>query len=384
MEQKIAPTSPKSEHRKGREEKKQQRSKPNSHVIFIAIVFSLLLGSLSGFFGFFIASNLPADFPVFGQFNVLTVLEERSQSILLSTRRQERSIVYQSPQVIEQVFPVYTQAPTLENADTFAGNAVAVTSDGWLAMSSLVFPFMEDGSINPTAVAILPEGKTAPIEKQTTDEFAGITFFKIEASNIPFADFSVDDTILVGQSLSVIEKRVGSYVVYERRVAGEQDQSQSVRSTQRLDHFMVLDVAKESNHIGSPVFFNNGTLAGILQENGAIIQGSLLAGALQSVIAHNTVVRSTQDVSYINCSRLTDDEKERLEITDNGLYITDVVVGDGQEQQLQEGDIIVSVNNTFVDEFTDLAALVHSRPAAAMLYLTVERDDAELFIEYEL
>lgn len=380
MEQRVVPTSPKSGHLQEQKKKKEMKDR-NSHLIFYVIVISLVLGSLTGFVGFLIAANIPSSWPVLGELNVVSVFEQERQNLLLSSRQQDQTITTQAPYVIEQIVPLYNEAPTLEKPQELVANAVILTSDGWMATATAAFPVVDDKR-NTDLVAVLPEGETATIERTVDDTFTGITYFKVEATNLPIVRFDMSHSIPVGKPISVVEKDLGSYIVYARTNAGELYRSGVPRNTLVLQQFAVIGNGANGNRIGSPVFANNGELLGILVQDGALVQASLISGALQSIIQQDAVVRSTHQIFYVNLDRVTSTEKVKKGLPENGLYITDVkkpkLVG------LEPGDVITSVNNTFVDEFFDLGVYIHSKPVETVLYMTVKNNGEERGVELKL
>ncbi|MFC1598377.1 PDZ domain-containing protein [Patescibacteria group bacterium] len=386
MKQEVVPTSPKSElfgdKKKQKEEKKTGGA--SRHLAFAVIVISLLFGAAAGFFGFMIAANIPASVPVLGELNVISLLEEERQDILLSSRSPEQSIVKQAPHVIDQVVVVYADAPTVKDPSTFIGNAVILTADGWMAMPTSLFPVNEAGEKDTVVAVILSDGTTTEIEKTVDDAYTGVTFFKVSAQNLPVVFFDEAEAIPIGQTFSIIEKEIGSFVVYERQSAGELYRSNVARNTITLEQLAVLDSGSQTNRVGSPVFTNNGNLLGMVMTDGTVMQSSLMQGALSSLLATGEIKRSTKEITYINISRLTDEEKEARELAENGLLVVSVkkdeaaVAGD----VLKKGDVITSINNAFVDEAVDLGVTIHSIPAESTLYFTVLRDGEEKHLEF--
>lgn len=387
MEQQIVPTSPKSEEFQKQMEKKQEKkstsgSSIRSHLLFIVIVITLVLGAFSGFLGFIIATNVPANWPVLGDLNVISVLEAERQDVLLSSRTNGQSIMKQAPQVIDQIVSLYAAAPTIESPSELRGDSVILTSDGWMVTATGVFPQREDGTRDIGLSVVLPDGQGAEITEAIEDRLTGLTFFKVAATNLSVVSFDLSHSVPVGQNISVIEKEIGSYIVYERRAAGELYRSNAVRNTTKLEQLTVLDKGSMVNRIGSPVFANNGELLGINITDGVMVQSSLINGALQSIIELGKIERSSLDLSYINLHRVTKAEKQKNGLPENGILLTEVKKP--KKAGLEAGDVIISVNNTFVTEFVDLGVYIHSRPAGTTLYLTVLRNGAQQDIALEL
>lgn len=392
MKQHIVPTSPKSEYRQAREQKNQEKKKmglrarsgANPHLVFTVIVVTLLFGTTAGLFGFFIAANIPTHWPLVGDLNIVALLEEQRDDVLLSTRRQKQSIVYQSPHVVDQIVSVYSVPPTVSEPGFFLGNAVILTSDGWLVMPSSLY--------SPGASVVLPDRSTHTIQERVVDELTGLTYFKILAENLSVVNFAESSPLLAGQSVSTIQKELGSYVVYERRIAGEFQRSNAVRSTSRLEQFALLDPNGDAEQIGSPVFLNSGKLVGLIGENGVVIHSALISSVLEDVVSKKTIRHSTIDIDYVNIQRLTREEKQALALPDNGIYIVAVrkikkestIENSSTQDTLKAGDVITSINNAFVDQNADLAHAVHSTSVSESLFLTIIRSGTEQPLELHL
>lgn len=374
MKRQTVPTSPKSPERMKRDAQKEtKQSQP--HLLFTAIMFTIILGAVSGFFGFLIASNIPPSVPLFGNLNVVSLLEEQRDTVLLSTRRAEKSIVKQAPQTIEHIVSVYDGTPTLEDPKNFLGNAVVLTADGWMVMATSVY--------QDNATVVLSDGESYTIVDSVVDELSGMTFFQIEASNLAFVNFDTDEMIPVGQTFSVIEKRIGSYVVYERRAAGYAQTSESVRQTASFIPHVQIDGAASIHPVSSPVFYNNGTFAGLVTEEGLVVHSSVARSALESIVAYGNIERSQVEVAYVNVERLTKKERTAEGLPDHGIFVQSVKQKSPANDMLQAGDVVLSVNNEIMDAQDDFAAIIHSEPAGTVWFMNVLRDGEERSVQFE-
>lgn len=374
MKQQIVPTSPKSTERHEHHQKKNAaHQKSHPHLVFAVIVTVLFFGAVSGFFGFIIAFNIPSDFPVLGRLNVLSLFQQERDTLLLSSRGAEKSVVNQAPYTIEQIASLYSAKPTIEEPADFYGNAVILTADGWMALATAALSTEEKK--DTSLVVVLPNAETREVKQRIDDALTGVTYIKVDAQELSVVNFDEELNIPTGKQFSLIEKHIGSYVVYARRAAGEKNIMATVRSTQHLEQLTVIDEDAHVHALSSPIFYNTGEFAGIVIEPGVILHSSYIKGALDSVINTGSVEHSPLDVEYINISRLTDDEKRENNLPDVGILITNVRTP--KISQLEVGDAILSVNNKPVDENTDFTALVHSRPAGSSLYMTILRDGTE-------
>ncbi|OGY86829.1 MAG: hypothetical protein A2233_05245 [Candidatus Kerfeldbacteria bacterium RIFOXYA2_FULL_38_24] len=386
MERKIVPTSPKSVERQVREEqKKHKKDTRHPRVAFGTILLALVFGSLAGFFGFLIAVNIPISTPLFGQFNVVQFLQHERNAVLLSTRQAEKSVLSQAPYVVEQVVVVYDDQPTIEKPAQFLGNAVILTADGWLVMPEANLPRSADGSLLPALTVVLPNGETRAITQEIKDDFTKLTFLKVDATDLPVVHFEDKSVLTPEGQFSLVEKQLGAYIVYVRRLAGEENRLAVVRATDVLEQYMVIDCDSNVHKTGTPAFDNNGNFVGLVAEPGKLISSAFIAGALNSILENGKINRTKLELSYLNVSRLTITERQKKNLPDNGILITDVSLPKKEEPiDLHQDDVIISINNTFLDEFADLTTILQAHKAGDELYLTLKRDGLEKSVKITL
>lgn len=389
MKQEIVPTSPKSEYRIAADNARKNGGAPSR--LFVAILFSIIFGLVSGMAGFLIAVNVPSDWPVIGKLNVIDYLQSERDRTLLSVKGSEKSLIQEAPQVLSEIAAVYSQSPDLSKGSTFVGNAVAATTDGWLVVATSILPAADNVDAQKEFRVILTNGESYEIKKRLNDGFSGVSYIQINASNLDVATFSGSTTVSVGQLLSVIEKQLGSYVVYERRAAGELTRSNALRSTQKLDQYTVIDPQDSAtSRASSPVFNNNGELLGMTLQPGVVVPASIIYGGLQSVILNGELKRVSADISYINVSRLTDAQRLQFTLAEQGMYVYDVksmtatdAAANTELALLKKGDFITAVNGVNVTEQTDLTALIHSKQVGSTFQFTVQRDGKTVAVEWK-
>lgn len=373
MEQKVVPTSPK----RRKNEKPGKGNSPHPRTYFVVVVIALVLGATAGLLGFTIASSVPSSWPVIGKLNVVNSFEQERQNVLLATRSKGSSVITQSPQVVDVIATMYSEPPTLTAPATFLADAVVLTADGWLVTTVSALPELTDDT---AVTVVLPDGSVRAITETRTDDFSGLVFIKVDAQNLTVANLSSAVTLRAGETVSILEKQMQEYVVYERRVAGGAAIGNSVRSTGDFQQQALLDSATEINRSGLPVLYSNGELVGITKENGEVVHSSAIVGLLPAIVSSGEIARSARTIEYIQLAQVTDAEKQRLGLPDNGIYITAAEVG---STDLQEGDVVTSINNQFVGADTDFSSLMHARAVGTTFFMTVVRDGKEQTIEFK-
>ena len=207
-----------------------------------------------------------------------------------------------------------------------------------------------------------------------TDELTGLTFFRVDEQALPFVQFTTDQSLRIGQNIAVVEKDLTGVTVSEDRIVGEVNRPVGPRRTSNIQNTTRAD---NTHRAGAPVFTSNGQVVGIMRDEATVIPASLIQSALQSITTSGDIQRTARDITYVNLASVTDDEKVRLGLPDAGIEVT----GIDRVQDLEQGDVIVNINNVGVDEHTDLGAVLHSKPSGTQWRMSVVRNGSEVTID---
>lgn len=369
MQQKIVPTSPRSEY-------KHHVGSPSAthktRTTFLAVIVSIVLGAGAGFLGFVIAATIPADWPVVGTLNVVELLRREQDEILFTGLRGGTSVADQAPEVLQQVVSMYATAPTRTVPATSIGNALVLTADGWMVTPTSVYN-QHDATV-PAPVVILSSGETASVTRVIDDALTGLTFFQVDEQSLPFVQFTSDQSLRMGQNVAVVEKDLTGVAIAEDRVVGEVARAVGPRSTATVLSNTQLN---NTHRPGAPVFISNGQTVGIMRDERTVIPASLIQSALQSMTTTGVIQHTAREITYINLASVTDEEKVREGLPDAGVE----VIAIDRVQDLEERDVIVNINNVAVDQRTDLATVLHSKPAGTLWRMTILRNGNEVSID---
>lgn len=363
MKRKTTPTSPKSPDRQEADQKRAERQ-ANPHLVFAATVISLLFGALAGIFGFAIASSIPADWPLVGQLNVVALFEEQEQQVLLSTRRDEASVVQRSPQIVQQVASVYTGVPFQDESAELLGYAVSVTTDGLLVLPSDVVLDQEE-----LPIVMLENGEVYPILQTTEYGDLGLLFARIDSNELSPAVFGSNSTFSPGETVWAVEQAVGSYSVYERKVAGSATAT-ATRSSSLVEQRYELDADPSSHSTGTPLFNSDAVVVGMVMNDGTVFPGSALAGAVKTVQSSIAITDPALELEYVNLASVPAVVKEAEELPEDGFWIRTVVL-DTDAVGFEAGDVITHVNNEFIQAEDDLSTMLYSQERGSTFYVTV-------------
>ncbi len=373
MEQKIVPTSPRSEYKQSVHASIGTPSTiHHARSTFVIVIMSILLGAAAGFFGFMIAATIPSDWPLLGALNVSELFRREQDQVLFTSLRGGTSVAEQAPEVLQQVVSLYASTPTREEDALNTGNALVLTADGWMVTPTTVYN--QHGTEVNAPVVVLSNGEATTVIKAVEDELTGLTFFRVDELSLSFAQFTSDQSLRIGQNIAVVEKDLTGVTVSEDRIVGEGDRLVGPRRTSNSQN---TTQTNNTHRAGAPVFTSNGQSVGIMRDETTLIPASLVQSALQSITTSGDVQRTARDITYVNLASVTDNEKIRMGLPDAGIEIIAI----DRVQDLEQGDVIVNINNVGVDEHTDLGTVLHSKPAGMQWRMSVVRNGSEVIID---
>ncbi len=265
------------------------------------------------------------------------------------------------------------------------GNALAqgfiITSDGWII--SDFFPSEMEAKPGQPAVAaaraaelalgkyviITADKKIFSVDAVKRDELSGYSFWHIAAIDLPVRRFMEADEIGAGQ---LIFAENGEGWVWPATVSGLKDEdgnAGAVRSSDGYEREIILDTEPASEFYGSYLFNLNGDMAGFIGPDGAVLPISGLLPVINNLLKTASVIRPALGVHYIDLSEFIYPKGSAPDIENGALIAKDksgvsVVKGSAADTAgLEDGDIIVSVDNQNLDADHDLRAIINGRIA---------------------
>lgn len=207
-----------------------------------------------------------------------------------------------------------------------------------------------------------------------------------------------DPVVAIGNALGQFQNTVTSGIIsgYGRSVQASNDDGSDVGS---LENLFQTDAAINSGNSGGPLVNLNGEVIGIntavavggAQSIGFAIPINDVSGLIKSVKEKGVLERPFLGIRYIP---LTNDIAEGYGLSVNrGAYVAppaiiggDPVINGGPADKagIQEGDIILKIDDTAVDQRHSLSSLVNKRAVGDKIKLTVLRDGKERTIEATL
>ncbi|OGF24300.1 hypothetical protein A3H09_02725 [Candidatus Falkowbacteria bacterium RIFCSPLOWO2_12_FULL_45_13] len=370
------------------------------HNLIVLIIISLIFGLGGGLVGEITAQAYLADswygFSSFGNLDFSNG-QYGDQGLVISNPKNV--IVQQDAKVDETINSVSSslvgiykkQKPVKSNQlfilDNFykinepSGQGFIITSDGWIVTSQAL-----DKSYNDYAV-ITKDKKIYQIDKAVVDNLTKFNFIHVQARDLPVRKFAEDQRVKSGQ-LAVAVNWLGSSLV--SAVAGFSRTGGLVKSSDSFSEKLLLNDKLPPEFQGSIIFNLAGEALGLADDRGEIEPINHFGGAVKSLFKNKTSARIYLGINYIVLDELAevDGQNSRWQ---KGVIIhrsskAPAVRKDSPADKagLREGDVIISVDDVFLNKDNDLADVIQDREAGEVIDLVVLRNDLEREVRLRL
>lgn len=267
------------------------------------------------------------------------------------------------------------------------GNAMVLTSDGWLATTITAMPKEEGKEL----VIINSEKKVFPIEKIVFDKASGVVFLKTAADNLKVVKFADSSTIYPGNSLLVLGESLVSEggrsalssiaEVRFRPVTGFADY---FSSTEKFNTFLLTKDNLSNDFAGGVVLDMEGGIIGLYSgqfDKPTIIPTAHFLPAFEQLLRQQEIARPYFGVHYIDLSIAVGLNPTISEDLQKGALIFGdkehkIIAVDSKSPAgkagLNLGDIVLQVNDDPVDERHSLTELIQQYKIGDVVKLKVQ------------
>lgn len=367
-------------------------------VRLLAIVLMVMLSGPFGFLGGKAALNGQSS----GTANVeqqQVVLEERGELIRQIAQNVGESVV--SISTVQSVNDDFFGASEQQGA----GTGFILTEDGLIVTNRHVVP---NGTTRVDVT--LSDGTeyqdVEVIGRTSSSDTLDIAFLKIkdtQGKKLKPATIGDSSTVQVGDTVVAIGNALGQFqntitqgIIsgYGRDVQASDGNGENISN---LENVFQTDAAINAGNSGGPLVNTKGEVIGIntaavledAQNIGFAMPINDVIGLIESVIETGKFQRPFLGVLYVP---LTNDTAEYLNLeVKRGAYVTSeegssaVVAGSPADKAgLKEGDIIVKVDDTDINEDNSLAAIINRHSVGDEVILTVLRDGQEIQLKATL
>lgn len=278
----------------------------------------------------------------------------------------------------------------MQSKEVGGGSGFIMSTDGYIVSNAHVV-----NDSNAKYTVFLNGGKKYDATVIALDDVLDIALLKIDAKDLPFADFGNSDQLKLGQSVVAIGNALGEFrnTVSTGVVSGlsRSITAQDGRSAENLDNLIQTDAAINPGNSGGPLIDMEGKVIGV---NVAIAQGSenvgfalpvnMIKQSIDSMKLNGHVVRPFLGIRYIPITQ--DLQKQNHLTVDYGVLVvrgeqqTDLAVIPGSPANkagIVEYDIILEADGKKIDTEHPLTTLIRQKRVGDDLKLKILHSGSE-------
>lgn len=366
MKRQTIPTAP-------AERAKREASNVKRIHVFWIFIATIIISVVVGFCGSIFARSYPANWPLAQiilvsatQTPELVFIDSKpdtvsTEIVSLLKERQAKTIVSIFPSTATE----YAEANEL-------GKGVIISTDGWIVVLDEVV------GTHDSLTVVLPDGRVFVSEELLRDEYSGIVFAKIDASQLPVIDFRSSE-VQLGEPIILYTYSVAN----ADRVSFGQIENLAFSSTAEFttaqaNLLYLTDHESRPEYLGAPVFDMSGALVGISALDHQIIPINEISRNIFNVFSNKEIVQRSVVIEYTPLYRVADSESA---IAQKGVKVTNI---SSPVEELEIGDVILSVNDTPLNTKNDLSTLLADLPVEEEIEMKISRDGKQSTINVSL
>jgi len=257
------------------------------------------------------------------------------------------------------------------------GQGLVVTSDGWIMTTFNPYKnktFNEDKFLQNYVVATKDQIYT--IDKVLVDKFGPFVFLHIDTRDLPVKSFADNDEILVGEEVIAVNYELSAWITY---ISYYGPNKELIKFSDENNLEIKLSNSPNKEFFGAFVFDLSGKVVAFIDSEGNIIPIDNIKNVVNSLLKYQKIKRPSLGIYYIDLQdliRYDSNVKKGAIIYNEGkrAIVKDSVA---QKAGLQKGDIIVSINNIYIDKFNDLSSVIQDYLAGDKITITYLRGGKE-------
>ena len=266
------------------------------------------------------------------------------------------------------------------------GSGVIFKSDGYIVTNNHVINGAKE------LIVSLSDGRTMRGKVIGADEVTDLAVVKIDAKDLPTAEFADSDQIVVGEPAIAIGNPMGLEFKGSVTSGVVSALNRTLDNSDSRVKLLQTDAAINPGNSGGALVNADGEVIGI---NSVKLAASGVEG-MGFAIPSNTVqsvIKELMDKGYVarpylGVSVFDPETAARFGYSldiDKGVYIFKLVLGGPSDKAgLQRGDIILKADGEEVNSVSDLRAKVSAHKVGDTITLTIDRNDHERTVDVTL
>ena len=288
--------------------------------------------------------------------------------------------------LIKKVLPSVVSISVTLSGQTAAGTGFLISKDGEIVTNAHVVADASSISVE------FSDGKTVEAKVLGIDKTDDLAVIKVDRSGLTALPLGDSGNLQVGEPVVAIGNALdltGGPTATEGIVSAL-NRSIDTSVGEHLSHLLQTDAAINPGNSGGPLLTLDGRVVGINSARSTDAQNIGFAIAIDTakpIISQlqngKTVTKAFLGVSTVKVDPLLA-AQQGLDV-DHGLLIVDVTSGSAAEDAgLVPGDIILSFNDTLVNEPAEFGDLIRAAGAGTVVHLKIRRDGADMEVDATL
>lgn len=371
----------------------KKKSKNNIIVIIVlAVVFGLLGGIVGQLFSKAYLLNgsyqIPywgeIDFPNNGAPNGSLVISGARKVVVEQDMKLEETISSAQSNIVgifrKQIVDSASKDFDINNyyqLNEERGQGLVITSDGWIMTSAFSPNIRTEDDILTNYVVINKEGKIYEIDQLVRSPQLSFGFIHLDgATDLSVSSFVDSSEIKNGHLVIALNWDNDSLVSF---IIGENNLDLIESSDYNNKELLLADNISDKFY-GATLFDLTGGVVGAIDNTGVITPINSLKAAVNSLLEYQDIKTASLGVNYINLAELITEDSNNLKgaiITKNINGISIVKGSAADTAGLEEGDIILFINNLEVNKDNDLNEILNNYLAGDSVLIKYLRDGSE-------
>ncbi len=365
MKKEIIPTAPSE-----RAKRTEQRAARN-HNAFWIMVIAIVVSSFIGFISAIVGRNYPPDWPFAEQLLITSV--DSPEIVFVDSQDNSDSAklieVIQAKQS-KTIVSIFASSTVQYKEANELAKGIILSTDGWIAV-----PAEAIGNVLSVSV-VTHDARVFVSDQIEIDPYSGVAFIKIDATQLPVADFktapvTLAEPILLYTTSVTSGDRVAKGIIENTAFSSDNEFSASANNLV----YLTDNVSREA-YYGSPVFDSTGLLVGMNLLDHQILPISVLATKLFDIFSEEQIEHHSWDFSYQPLYRTIDPD---IGVRKRGVKVISISTG---TTGLLPGDIILEMNGKSLNaDSDDLATILANTPLGSTIEFALTRNGKRKKIE---
>ncbi len=273
-----------------------------------------------------------------------------------------------------------------------------ITSDGWIITNYIPQELQqlygkpaeiikeEKEIIFNNYVVITKDKKIYPVDNIVYNKLSFYSFWHINASDLPVRKFASESEIHNGQLAMAINWDDWAWLT---TIIGQSlNKSSLVQSSDKNFSEIILDQNPPKEFWGSYLFNLGGELVGLINQEGKVEPISNYIPIINSLLKNKEIKQTSLGVNYIDLSTLISVESGVVEkgalIYKDNKGVAVIKDSPADLAGLQEGDIIISVDNIELDQNNNLSSVISRYFSGEQVNIIYLRGEEEKDVKIKL